>query len=85
MGKIPSYDLGTAAAGVRLLGTSQDATNETLNYDIDELDDYYSGKRVNVPASASATGVAGSYATESGFAYFCVATDTWERVAIATW
>jgi hypothetical protein len=38
-----------------------------------------------VPASASATGVAGTVAWESGFLYVCVATDTWERVAIATW
>jgi len=37
------------------------------------------------PASAGATGVAGTITWESGFLYVCVATDTWQRVAIATW
>ena len=40
---------------------------------------------VDVPASASATGLAGQRAYASGFLYICVATDTWERTAIATW
>lgn len=39
----------------------------------------------SVPASASATGTAGQIAYASGFLYICVATDTWQRVAIATW
>ena len=38
-----------------------------------------------VPASASATGTAGQIAYQSGFLYICVATDTWQRIAIATW
>ncbi len=38
-----------------------------------------------VPASATATGTAGQIAYESGWLYVCVATDTWERVALATW
>jgi len=38
-----------------------------------------------VPASAAATGTAGQVAYESGWFYVCVATDTWQRVAIATW
>lgn len=40
--------------------------------------------RVAVPASAGATGVAGSIAFTAGHAYFCVATDTWQRCVIAT-
>lgn len=40
---------------------------------------------VAVPASATAAGTAGQLAYESGFLYVCVATDTWEKVAIATW
>lgn len=40
---------------------------------------------VAAPASASATGTAGEIRIVSGFIYCCVATDTWERVAIATW
>lgn len=40
---------------------------------------------VAVPASAGAAGTAGQVARESGFLYVCVATNTWQRVAIATW
>lgn len=37
------------------------------------------------PVSASATGRAGQIAYDSGFFYVCIATDTWKRVAIASW
>lgn len=38
----------------------------------------------NPPALANSNGVAGTIAYEPGFLYVCVATDTWERVALAT-
>jgi hypothetical protein len=43
--------------------------------------------RINTatPASAAATGVAGQIAWDSSFIYICTATNTWKRVAIATW
>lgn len=37
------------------------------------------------PLTAGATGVAGTIAWDSGFLYVCTATNTWVRVAIATW
>lgn len=37
------------------------------------------------PASASATGAVGTICWDSSYIYICVATDTWKRVAIATW
>jgi hypothetical protein len=37
------------------------------------------------PANAAAAGVAGSITWDSGFIYICTATNTWKRVAIATW
>jgi len=39
------------------------------------------------PASAAATGVAGTIVFDAtgGYIYFCTATDTWIRVAMATW
>lgn len=40
---------------------------------------------VATPASAGATCTTGTVAFDASFAYFCVATDTWKRVAIATW
>lgn len=39
----------------------------------------------NVPASASAPGVAGQMRYASGYLYVCVAANTWQRGAIATW
>jgi hypothetical protein len=38
-----------------------------------------------VPASASATGSEGQFAWDANYIYICVATNTWKRVAIATW
>jgi hypothetical protein len=38
-----------------------------------------------IPASASATGSEGQIAWDSAFIYVCIATNTWKRVAIATW
>jgi predicted acyltransferase (DUF342 family) len=40
---------------------------------------------VSPPASASATGVAGQKAYDADYLYLCVATDTWRRIAHATW
>jgi hypothetical protein len=37
------------------------------------------------PANASDTGMQGEIRMTSGFAYFCVGTNQWERVAISTW
>ena len=38
-----------------------------------------------VPASATAPGVAGQLRYASGFLYVCVASNVWQRVALATW
>ncbi len=43
------------------------------------------GASATVPATAGTTGTTGQIRFESGFLYVCVATNTWERVAIATW
>lgn len=37
------------------------------------------------PASAGAAGTAGEWAWDSSYIYICTATNTWKRVAIATW
>ena len=37
------------------------------------------------PASAAATGVAGTIVWDASYIYVCTATNTWKRVAIATW
>jgi len=38
-----------------------------------------------VPSTAASAGTAGEIAWDSGFIYVCVSTNTWKRVAIATW
>ncbi len=37
------------------------------------------------PASATAAGTTGTITWDSSYIYVCVATNTWKRVAIATW
>ena len=39
----------------------------------------------SAPASATAAGTTGTIVTDSGYIYVCTATDTWTRVAVATW
>lgn len=41
--------------------------------------------RDKTPASAGATGTKGEICWDADFIYVCTATDTWERVAIASW
>lgn len=40
---------------------------------------------VAAPASATATGTAGQVAYDASYLYLCTATDTWRRIAHATW
>lgn len=37
------------------------------------------------PSTASSTGTPGQLAYDASYIYICIATNTWERVAIATW
>jgi len=39
----------------------------------------------SIPSSASDTGTIGQIASSTDYIYVCTATDTWKRVAIATW
>ena len=42
-------------------------------------------RTAQTPGSASATGTAGMICWDSSYVYVCTATNTWKRVAIATW
>jgi hypothetical protein len=42
-------------------------------------------RTAKTPASAAATGNTGEICWDTGFLYVCTNTNTWERVAIATW
>jgi hypothetical protein len=49
-------------------------------------DDLPVGKiKTGTPASAAASGVAGQIRWDSSYIYICIATNTWKRVAIASW
>lgn len=39
----------------------------------------------STPASAGSTGTTGTITWDADYIYVCVATDTWKRIAIATW
>jgi hypothetical protein len=39
----------------------------------------------STPASAAASGSIGTIVWDTGFVYVCTASNTWKRVAIATW
>jgi hypothetical protein len=41
--------------------------------------------KVSVPSTATSTGVLGQWAADSSWLYICTASNTWRRVAIASW
>lgn len=47
--------------------------------------DLPTSRLVPVPTAATNQGTPGDWAVEPGFVYFCVAADTWQRVALSTW
>lgn len=75
------------------IGTvGNDGTGDPLRTAFDKCNDNFTElyglaqtASASAPASASATGTAGQIAYDSGFLYVCTATNTWKRVAIATW
>jgi hypothetical protein len=58
-------------------------TSPTQKLDVN--DDSIRVRTAKTPASASDTGTTGQIAWDADYIYVCTATDTWKRVAIATW
>lgn len=83
MAKINSYSTALPASNDLLLGTDSDSANATKNFTVKSLKNFIISS--TVPATASDTGTTGMLAYDADFLYVCVATDTWKRVAIATW
>jgi hypothetical protein len=52
---------------------------------LDVNDDHIRIRTAKTPASSGAAGNAGDKCWDDNFEYTCVATNTWKRVAIATW
>lgn len=75
------------------IGTvGNDGTGDPLRTAFDKCNDNFTelyglaqSASASAPATASSTGTAGDIAYDSGFLYVCTATNTWKRVAIATW
>jgi hypothetical protein len=42
-------------------------------------------RKVGVPVSAGSAGSPGDFAVDVNYSYFCIATNTWVRAAVATW
>lgn len=59
--------------------------DDNKQYYYDGTSDFEIAINRGTPASATATGIAGSVAWDADFFYICTATDTWKRVAVATW
>lgn len=78
----------TTGATVEITGSLSTTGNATLGDAAGDLATV-TGKLIlattATPASAAATGTTGTVAWDASFIYICVATNTWKRVAIATW
>jgi len=67
-------------SGKLLIGTTTSGASKlTVN------DDSIQVNTAKTPASASATGTTGQICWDSSYIYVCIATNTWRRVAHATW
>lgn len=64
-----------------LVGVATNAPTQKL----DVNDDSLRVRTSKTPTSATDTGNQGQIAWDADYIYVCVATDTWKRVAIATW
>jgi len=63
------------------VGIGTDSPTEKLDIDGDSI----RLRQSQTPASASATGTQGQIAWDANYMYVCTATNTWKRVALATW
>jgi len=71
----PSLKRSTAGIVARLADDSADTWVQASQF----------RSTLTTPASAAATCTTGTIVADTGFVYVCTATDTWKRVAIATW
>ena len=56
-----------------------------LREKLSELEANTGIERSPAPSSATSKGSTGDIAWDDGYIYICTATDTWKRVAVATW
>ena len=91
----------THKEGVGFTVDSDNVVDFTASIKTDTLNEHTSGSGITLdtllikdgfiylknytPASAGATGTLGMVCRDVSYIYVCTATDTWERVAIASW
>ena len=68
-----------------LNGSKWGFNNTSPTQVVDINDDSIRVRTAKTPASASDTGTQGQIAWDANYMYVCTATDTWKRVALATW
>ena len=81
-------NLKVNAAGRVLIGnpTPNDITGEAVQVNGAIICDQFKIWGLNTaPATASSTGTLGEIRIDANYIYICTATNTWKRVAIATW
>ncbi len=86
MAQIYSYPIVAPLSTDVLIGSRIDSVNDTqVTYNFTVASVVGTIADVTAPASATSTGAAGQIATDANYIYVCVATNTWKRVAIASW
>ena len=87
IGRIASVYFGTNY-GFKFY-TYNGSLNATPNFELKgDLSSVFNGDliiKTKTPATATAAGTTGMIAWDTSFIYICTATNTWKRVAIATW
>jgi hypothetical protein len=76
--------VGVTSSAKLLVGRA----SSTFTFDVNgtaRANQFYLSALNTAPASASATGTTGEIRIDANFIYICTATNTWKRVAIATW
>ena len=77
--------LNVTATAKLLVGTSTSSTHMLDVNGTARVNQIFLRTLNTAPASASATGTTGEIRIDANFIYVCTATNTWKRVAIATW
>jgi hypothetical protein len=86
MAQIYSYPTVTPLTTDLIIGSRVDTINDTqVTYNFTVASIAGTIADVAAPASATSAGIAGQIATDASYIYVCTATNTWKRVAIASW
>lgn len=80
-----SSNSGATRPAYAVAGTVWRDTGTGQLFMYDGTNDMEIAVNAGVPATASDTGTAGQVAWDADYFYVCTATDTWKRVAVATW